>query len=164
MRKRRILLFLYTAISFIQRSSDLIHQENFSKGTTQDKISVKHPTQGLSGDWPSPLTVFLYPNINKSPQGICPAKKCQYKLTGFWEFPRISSILSCISATVCLRARAHSCAWQSNSSVPRPGVHGWPPYTEAYFQNSFLLRSDSFHHHTSHRYNQDSHPFGFLPT
>ena len=97
-------------IPFIRKSPDLKHQENFSKGTTQDKISVKHPAQGLSGDWPSPLTVFLYPNINKSPQGICPAKKCQYKLTGFWEFPRISSILSCLSATVCLRARAHSCA------------------------------------------------------
>ena len=97
-------------IPFIRKSPDLKHQENFSKGTPHDKISVQHPAQGLSGDWPSPLTVFLYPNINKSPQGICPAKKCQYKLTGFWEFPRISSILSCISATVCLRARAHSCA------------------------------------------------------
>ena len=97
-------------IPFIRKSPDLLHQENFSKSTPHDQISVKHPAEGWRGDWPSPLTVFLYPNINKRPQGNFPAKKCQSKLKGSWEVPRISSILSCISEMLCLRARAHSCA------------------------------------------------------
>ena len=41
-------------IPFIRKSPDLKHQENFSKGTPHDKISVQHPAQGLSGDWQVP--------------------------------------------------------------------------------------------------------------
>ena len=54
-------------IPFIRKSPDLKHQENFSKGTPHDKISVQHPAQGLSEDGRRPLTVFLRHSGKKSP-------------------------------------------------------------------------------------------------
>ena len=38
-KKRRILLFLYTAISFIRKLIDLKYQEKFSKASPYDKIT-----------------------------------------------------------------------------------------------------------------------------
>ena len=48
-------------IPFIRKSPDLLHQENFSKSTPHDQISVKHPAEGWRGDWRSPFAVCSAP-------------------------------------------------------------------------------------------------------
>ena len=50
-----------SALIFIQKSSDLKHQENFSKGTPLDKLSVKHLAQGWRGDWQVPSRFSYIP-------------------------------------------------------------------------------------------------------
>lgn len=48
-------------IPFIRKSSNLMHQENFSKGTPQGKISVKHIAEGFAkGTGDVPLAVLHY--------------------------------------------------------------------------------------------------------
>ena len=66
-------------IPFIRKSPDLKHQENFSKGTPHDKISVQHPARGLSGDGRRPLTVFLRHPGEKSPGQKAKNKKSRNK-------------------------------------------------------------------------------------
>ena len=66
-------------IPFIRKSPDLLHQENFSKSTPHDQISVQHPAEGWRGDGRRPLTVFLRHPGEKSPGQKAKNKKSRNK-------------------------------------------------------------------------------------
>ena len=77
---------------FIRKFIDLKHQENFSKGTTQDKISVRHPAEGCAeGTGEVPFAGFSSPKEKKAHRDYLYVEKTYVKITKF--FLHIISIL-----------------------------------------------------------------------